>query len=238
MENQSQKKDMNLLFDQKAADSYDQRTVVWAAGRQSLHDLTRVILGELPAKARILCVGVGTGIEMVALAEAFPEWRFTAVEPSRAMLEVCRQRARENGIESRCTFHGGYLDSLPASEPFEAATCLLVSHFFMVPEERSAFFGEIAVRLRVGGILVSSDLASDMASEEYRSLLDVWVRMMKSPAMSDEDIEKWRSSYGRDAAVLPSREVEGIIKAGGFETSVLFFQNLLIHAWYSKKSAI
>jgi tRNA (cmo5U34)-methyltransferase len=181
---------------------------------------------------------VGTGSELIDLAQTFPQWKFTAVEPAAPMLDICRQKADEYGIASRCTFHEGYLDSLPASDPFHAATCLLVSQFFIQQEERRNFFRQIAARLLPDGYLVSSDLASDMSSSAYRSLLEVWVRMLRSseaPA-EEEEIEKFLTSYGRDVALLPPQEVEAIIASSGFDAPVLFFQTLLIHAWYTKRT--
>lgn len=57
------------------------------------------------------------------------------MEPAATMLAICRQRTEACGITSRCTFHEGYLDSLPASDAFDAATCLLVSQFIMQQRE-------------------------------------------------------------------------------------------------------
>lgn len=91
-----------ILFDQKVADSYDKQTALWA-GREALFSFMRLILSELPADARILCVGAGTGTEIIALAQAFPQWQFTAVEPAPAMLDVCRRKAEESGIAPRST---------------------------------------------------------------------------------------------------------------------------------------
>lgn len=121
-----------IIFDQKYAASYDKRTGFLAPMHDALHALIRAILAELPIEARVLCVGAGTGSELIDLAAAFPQWQFTAVEPAAAMLNICRHRVEERGFTSRCTFHEGYLDSLPASDSFDAATCLLVSQFFMI----------------------------------------------------------------------------------------------------------
>lgn len=226
-----------VVFDQERASSYDERFAALAPMRDALHLLIRVILSELPTDAHILCVGAGTGAELIYLAQNFPQWRFTAVEPAAPMLDICRQKAEERGIASRCTFHEGYLDSLPASDSFNAATCLLVSHFMMQQDERSDFFQQIASRLHPDGYLVSSDLASDMATSEYQSLLEVWLRMLKYAQVPVAEIENFRVSHGRDVALLSQQKVESIITKGGFESPVLFYQTLFICAWYAKRSA-
>lgn len=226
----------STVFDKERASTYDIRAAKIAPLRDALHLSIRLILCELPTDARILCVGVGTGLELIYLAQEFPQWQFTAVEPATAMLEICRQNARAAGVESRCTWHEGYLDSLPASAPFDAATCLLVSHFFMQPEERRKFFSQIASRLRPQGYLVSADLASDMSTSAYQDLRDIWTRMLKYAAYPDEDVEKFLASHGRDAAVLPPDQVGAIIASSGFDAPVLFLQTLFIHAWYARRS--
>lgn len=225
-----------IIFDKERAASYDKGFAKLAPLREALHLLIRVILSHLPADARILCVGVGTGSELIDLAQAFPQWQFTAVEPAPAMLDICRQRAEESGITSRCKFHEGYLDSLPTCEAFDAATCLLVSHFMIQPEAQHSFFREIASRLRPDGYLVNAALSADMSTTAYESLLETWLRMLKQSEIPAEEIEKFRASYGRDVAVLPALEVESIIASSGFHTPVLFFQSLLIHAWYVQRT--
>ncbi|MBV9788528.1 MAG: class I SAM-dependent methyltransferase, partial [Chloroflexi bacterium] len=158
-----QQAEITALFDKQAA-SYDDQWSKMAPINGALHLLTQAVFADLPRKAKLLCVGAGTGVEILYLAQKFPEWQFTAVEPSTAMLDVFRQRAEEQGISSRCVFHAGYLDSLPASEPFDAATAFLVSHFMQDRQVRSAFFHSIAERLRPAGVLISSDLTGDLAA--------------------------------------------------------------------------
>lgn len=93
--------ELKAVFDQQAS-GYDQQWAKTAPIRDGLHFLLESIFAELPADARILCVGAGTGVEMAYLARKFPQWSFTAVEPSGAMLEVCRQRAKTEGFTARC----------------------------------------------------------------------------------------------------------------------------------------
>src|SRR5690554_2614918 len=227
--------EIKALFDQQAA-NYDTQWAKTASIRNCLHLLLGSLFAELPADASILCVGVGTGDELIYLASQNPGWTFTAVEPSGPMLDICRQRTEEEGVASRCAFYEGYLDSLPAIEKYDAATCFLVSQFILEEQERSRFFSEIAERLRPNGVLASSDLASDVESPEYDVLLRAWMNMMSAADISSEAVERMGEAYANDVGVLPSAKVVSIIEAGGFELPVQFFQSGLIHAWLSKRA--
>jgi tRNA (cmo5U34)-methyltransferase len=231
-----QRPESPVAFGPEHAAAYDQRYAKLAPMRDALHLLISAVLADLPADARILCVGAGTGAELIYLAEKFPQWQFAVVEPSAPMLEVCRRKAEARGITARCVFHEGYLDTIPQSAAFDAATALLVSQFILAPEARVGFFRAIAARLRSGGYLVSADLASDTTSATYQNLLEVWLRLMRETGSPPEQLEKLRVTYGRDVAVLPLEQVSSIIASGGFETPVLFLQTCLIHAWYARRT--
>ena len=228
--------EIKAIFDQQAS-SYDAQWARTAPIRNGLHFLLAAVFAELPANARILCIGAGTGEEMIYLANRFPQWRFTAVEPSGAMLDVCRNKVEKEGFLSRCDFHEGYLDSLPDKNKFDAATCFLVSQFILEQDARSDFFRAIAARLRPEGILASSDLASEVGSTEYEAILQAWLNMMVAAGIPAEGLERMRAAYAKDVAILPPVQVASIIKSGGFDTPVQFYQAGLIHAWFSKCTA-
>lgn len=226
---------VTAIFQQQAA-SYDTQWAKTAPLRHCLHLLLDSLFAELPTDARILCVGVGTGTELAHLAAQNPGWRFTAVEPAAAMLDVCRQRAERDGFAARCNFHEGYLESLPAAAAHDAATCFLVSQFILEPPSRSAFFAEIAEHLTPGGLLASSDLAADVDSAEYEVLLTAWMHMMAAAEVSPETMARMRQAYARDIGVLSPERTAAIIAAGGFTLPVPFFQAGLIHAWLSRRA--
>lgn len=228
---------ITAIFDQQAA-TYDQKWSLLAPINQALHLLAGAVLAKLPTEAHLLCVGAGTGNEILALAQKFPGWRFTAVEPSRPMLEVCRLRCSEHGIASRCTFHAGFLDSLPPAAPFDAATAFLVSQFILDRDARARFFRDIAERLRPGGVLIASDLAGNVSAPDCQSLLEAWYALMGGNGVSAEGVAKMREAYVRDVAVLPAAEIEEIVVRGGFDAPVRIFQAGLIHAWFASPTGV
>jgi tRNA (cmo5U34)-methyltransferase len=228
--------ELRAAFDQQAA-GYDKQWAKLAPVRDGLHFLLESVFARLPAEAKVLCVGVGTGAELAHLAKRFPRWSFTAVEPSSAMLDVCRRRAENDGFASRCSFHEGYVDSLPSDDMYDGATCFLVSQFILDRDARSAFFRSIANRLRPRGLLASSDLASEVGSDEFESLVRAWMDMMAAADVPAEALEKMRAAWKKDVSILPPREVASIIKAGGFDVPVQFFQAGLIHAWFATRAS-
>jgi len=230
------REELKAVFDQQAS-GYDQQWARMAPIRDGLHFLLKAIFADLPDDARILCVGTGTGAELAYLAQTFPRWRFTAVDPSGAMLDVCRRRAQAEGYTSRCSFHEGYLDSLPTEDLHDGATCFLVSQFILAQEARSEFFRAIADRLRPGGILASSDLASDVGSNDYDALLRAWLNVMAPAGIQPEGLERTRAAYAKDVAILPPQLIASIIESAGFEPPVQFFQAGLMHAWFAKRAS-
>lgn len=224
-----------VSFDMERAILYDQRNRKLSPLSEALHLQMRIILSGLPSDANILCVGAGTGTELLYLAKAFPSWHFTALDPAEAMLNQCKQKAVEAGIDQRCTFHCGYIDSLPATKPFDAATSILVSHFLTDKAERVNFFSEIASRLRSGGILVNADLTFDTSVPNYPILMGKWLQLLKSADWPANEVDKLPEVYQQHVALLPPVEVESLLEQAGFADPVLFSQSLFIHSWFSHK---
>lgn len=226
---------LKAVFDKLAA-GYEQQITKLAPIHAGLYFQLEWIFADLPQNARIMCVGLGTGKELSYLANKFPNWQFTAIEPSAAMLNLCRQRAEKEGFISRCQFHNGYVESLDDSKPYDAATCFMVSQFILDNEQRSYFFRTIAKNLKPKGILVSADLSSEVGSAEYNALLKIWAAMLNVGKVPVDTIEKLGSALARDVAILAPSTVESIIKQGGFDSPVQFYQASLVHAWFALRS--
>ncbi|MDQ8202642.1 class I SAM-dependent methyltransferase [Pelagicoccus sp. SDUM812003] len=227
-------KDTVNHFDKRQAESYDARWQALAPLNDSLHLQLSLVLEEAPEEARVLCVGAGTGAELIALARRFSTWRFLAVDPSAPMLEVCRRKAEANGVADRCAFHVGHVSDVPEAEGvFDAATSLLVSHFIVNLEERLRYFRDIRERLRPGGVLVTSDLCEAPRGQQAE-LMPVWLRMMRYAGATSEQVEGMLTSYEQNVSMLPEQAMENLLIEAGFSHPTLYAQSLLIRSWFAR----
>lgn len=223
----------NQFFGKDQAKNYDDQWSKLSPVNDLLHFLSKIIFKDLQPDAHILCVGAGTGAELIALAREFPEWNFTALDTSPEMIEVCRKNVEANGISDRCKFHVGTIDSLPIEEKFDAATSILVSQFLTEKEDRINFFREIRKRLNHGAYLINADLTSPDKQVSYDKLLEFWTKMLMFAGISQEKAEAATSQWKKLVAVSKQEEIEEIILSGGFENPTVFYQSLFIKACFA-----
>ncbi|MEZ5345832.1 MAG: class I SAM-dependent methyltransferase [Pyrinomonadaceae bacterium] len=222
------------LFGKDQAENYDEQWSRLFPVNDLLHFLTKLILKGLPSDARVLCVGAGTGAELVALAAEFPEWRFTAIDTSPEMIKACRRKAERAGFSDRCEFYSGTIGSFPEKGTFDAATSILVSQFLTEQDERTGFFAEIRKRLKPGGYLINADLTSPDDGNSYQELLKVWKNMLIYAGTPKEKAEASASQWGKMVAVSKQHKIEEMISSAGFLAPTLFYQSLFIKAWFAK----
>ncbi|GHA00545.1 SAM-dependent methyltransferase [Arenicella chitinivorans] len=228
--------DVVALFDQQA-ENYDTQWTNLFPITNGLYFLLNSVFKPLPADATLLCVGAGTGREICYLANQFPQWRFTLVEPSHNMLSVCQATLKKLGLESRCEYHCGYIETLARTTQYDAATSILVSHFITDQQVRTNYFRHIASHLTPNGVLVNADLCADQSSALYNQELTLWFNTVARSGNPELSFEKLKLMYANDVALLPSRVVSSIINKAGFNTPIKFFQSGLIHAFCADQMA-
>lgn len=222
------------FFGKEHAEHYDQSSQGLSALKDALHLVAKTTLIDLPDESDILCVGVGTGAELIALAQNNPGWKFTALDTSEAMLDVCKEKIEKEGLLSRCDFHLGYIDSLPSSKMYEAVTSILVSQFLTNKADRIAFFEKIKSHLKPGGYLINADLARPVEDHNYKALMESWFKMHRFNGLSEEQAKASTSLWDEFVSVVKPREIEALLVAGGFKNPLLVFQVFFIHAWTSQ----
>jgi tRNA (cmo5U34)-methyltransferase len=228
---------MANYFNKDASQAYDEKNRRLAPIADGMHFMIRLVLQGLPARSRILCVGVGTGAEILSLAQAFPEWTFLGLDPSAEMLEVCTERLRRAGVLDRCELSCGYVHDAPAGESFDAALSILVGHF-VKREERLGFYRNMVSRLRRGGFLVDTELSYDLGSPEFPSMLKSWEQVQTLMGAAADSLASLPMQLREMLTVLPPAEVESLLRQSGIALPVKFFQAFMIAGWYGKKDYI
>jgi S-adenosylmethionine-dependent methyltransferase len=124
------------------------------------YDLTWRYLNQyLPAQGSILEIGAATGRYTLELAKR--GYTLTAVDLSAALIEECRKRVADGGLERQVRFVVADARDLSevAKMGFDAVLLMGPLYHLIVEADRKAALQETCDRLREGGILFSSFLS-------------------------------------------------------------------------------
>ncbi|MGV3721005.1 MAG: class I SAM-dependent methyltransferase [Actinomycetota bacterium] len=198
-------------------------------GFASLHRMVAQLLGErLGAAARLLVLGAGGGMELVAFTTARPDWSFVGVDPSLPMLEQARQVLGERA--SRVELREGYIPDAPPG-PFDAATCLLTLH--LLPDNGSKLEALRAIheRLAPGAPFVVVDNCIDVTGPDAERELQRYAQYAIDGGMEAEQMERWKELAKNMLGLIgPARE-EALLAEAGFTGTELFFAGLSWRGW-------
>lgn len=226
---------MSDFFNKNAAQTYDERNQRLAPIADNMHFLIRLILKNLPAKSRVLCIGVGTGAEILSLAQEYPTWNFVGVDPSSEMLEICRNNLEKAGILNRCQLINGYVQDVISEKEFDAILSVLVGHFIK-KEDRPTFYQAVYQRLRKGGYFINTEISFDLNSKEFSSMLKNWERVQDLMGANPTSLKTLPTTLKNILTVLPPAEVEKLMDTNGLNLPIRFFQAFMINGWYVLKN--
>ena len=229
------KPDMTDFFNADVSLSYDKRNTALAPIADNMHFLIRLVLKDLPLNARILCVGVGTGAEILSLAQIYPEWTFVGVDPSAPMLAVCRESLTHAGIIGRCELIHGYVQDVPGGAAFDAVLSILVGHF-VSRTERVDFYTAMQELLKPNGFFVNTELSFDLDAKDFPAMLKGWSRVQALMGATPDSLQRLPHMLRDRLSVLPPALVEDIMRKSGISMPVRFFQSFMIHGWYAQKT--
>ena len=188
--------------------------------------MAMLLLAEhAPSAAHILIVGAGGGMETRALAEAQPDWRFTGVDPSPAMLDLARRTLAP--VADRVELLEGAIDAAPLG-PFDGATCILTLHH-IERDERLRTLREIRRRLRKGASLVVAEHSAPGPDPER------W--MTRSVAFARRSGIDWAKCSAtakimteRLPLLTPAQE-EDLLREAGYSDVALFYAAFSFRGW-------
>ena len=195
--------------------------------------MTGLLLAErIRDDADVLVIGAGGGLELKALADTQPGWRFCGIDPSAEMLGLARRTL--GSLASRVELHEGYVDGAPVG-PFDAATCLLTLHF--IPEdERRRTLAEVHRRLRPGAPLVVAHHSFPRGDAEKAKWLARYAAFAVASGVPAVNAERAIVAIGERLPVLSPEQDEALLRDAGFADVALFHAGFTFRGWVAYKA--
>jgi len=194
-----------------------------------MHQMAVSILGcRVPEHARVLVVGAGDGQELLSLKKAQPSWRLTGVDPSADMLGVARTRLASHGLE--VDLHTGHLSKMPETEPFDAATAILVMHFINGTEGKLSFLRDIASRLKPNATYLHVELCES-------SFQDEWNRYQLDKGRGEEELREHNIRRANSVFPVTPETAEKLFVEAGFTRPTTFYKAFNFHGWVMERKS-
>ena len=226
-------------FDGDYGDEYEELAYRVIPGYETLFPMVSALLDPLLApSSRVLVVGAGTGVEIVALKRARPDLTVLGVDPSVRMLDLAKIRAREAGIESGVGFFHGYTHEVPSKTPFQAATLINVLHF--VPDDGSklSLLTDVSDRLEVDAPLVLFDVHGDPTSEEFARYMPAWRRFWSLRGFDADRSARFDHRIRSGIEWASAARILELAKQAGLGRPRMFYKSLLYGGWTFHKMPI
>lgn len=186
---------------------------------------------NLDSDASLLVVGGGGGGELKAFGPANPGWHFTAVDPSKAMLEVAHMKAKELEMQDRVEFIHGTVADVPAESGYDGATCILVLHFIAEAEDKLALLKKVRSHLKTGSPFVLVSKVGDPADPEFKELVSLWKNYwLDNTRMTEEKVEELMKGTLTES-VIPEERLRRLMEEAGFHRIANFFKTNHFGGW-------
>lgn len=197
-------------------------------GLDGLHRMTGLLLAErIPANGRVLVIGAGGGLELKALAQQQPGWRFDGVDPSPDMLELAQETIES--VAERITLYEGDIAAAPDG-PFDGAVCLLVFHHIPL-EQRMITLEGIHRRLRPGAPLVLAHVSFSRSEPSYSTWIERHVAFGAGADMDKERREAALIGMKEKACIMPPEQELRLLQEARYLDITQFYQAFSFRGW-------
>jgi tRNA (cmo5U34)-methyltransferase len=225
-------------FDAKRAAEYDRQSRIALAGYEAMHELTACCLAAAlgtGTEKSLLIVGVGTGQEIATIGRHQPHWRFTAIDPSAAMIRFAETRLADLGLlHDRTTLRACHVSELPDAA-YDGATLIGVLHHIHGDGAKADLLREIAARLKPGAPFVLGGNYRAYDSESL--LLAAWQERWRLYGATGAELAEKFGRITQDVDPPASEEaVIDLLRDAGFSEVRRFFSSLFWGSWIARKS--
>ena len=196
-------------------------------------------LGQtLGPEANVLDVGCGPGEGLSVFAQHRPQWQLTGVDPAEQMIKMAIKKIDENELHDRVRLYHGYIDSIPATEKFDAVTSLLVLHFLPDDGAKLSLLKNINERLKEGGTFIMTCLNSWENAETDGQILSAWKHYMLDRGVTPEETQRLTALANVSNHFVSEKRIEKLLTEAGFGNINLFFKVHMHGGWIARKNTL
>ena len=191
-------------FFNRRAETYDEVHIGHIDGGRAAKDL---VAKYLPGDTRdVLDLGCGTGLELDALFERFPNARVLGIDLAENMLARLKERCAGRNVQMLCM---SFFDYAFDPEQFDAIISVMCLHHF-TPQQKLALYSQIHTTLRPGGVFLLCDYFTTSARRERRNFKQ----------LRELGYEAGKMHF--DTPLTPRHELKILIEAGFERAEVLW----------------
>lgn len=215
------------IFENEKARDYQQFVDTWILNYDYFLDCLPKLFSQISDK-KLLVVGCGTGNEIERFAKSSAQWQITGIDPSPEMISQAREKLQ---TYDNITLVEGLLSNLDCQEKYNAATLLLVLHFF-AEETKLNLLKDVADRLVSGADFVLLDITGD--KEQIKQNLEV-LRLLVPSHIDEEQIKIRFNRIANELRAISEQRLCELCVEAGFEPPLRFFQSSIYMGWLMKK---
>ena len=192
---------MDAFFENRLAD-YDEHMRRDIEGAAEFYPYTAALLPQ-EARAQVLDLGCGTGLELEDYFALNPTAQVTGIDLSRAMLERLTEKFPDKHLNLICS---SYFDVELGVEIHDAAVSVESLHHFTA-ERKLSLYQKLHQTLKPGGYFILTDYfaESEELEKEYFSTLE---RLKREQGITDEGF------YHYDTPLTVEHEMTVLRQAG------------------------
>jgi tRNA (cmo5U34)-methyltransferase len=226
-------------FDASRAAEYEEQSRIALAGYDACHDLAACVLAAAlgtGGAAQVLVAGAGGSAQEITKAGRLaPGWRFTAVDPSQAMLDIASARIAAAAMTERTTVRLGRVEDLPSAAAFDAATLIGVLHHLPGDAAKAGILQAMASRLKPGAPFILAGNHHAYASKPL--FLSAWAERWRSQGAPPDEVDAKLGKILQGADPPHSEQaVMQLLADAGFVDGQRFFSSLFWGAWVAFKA--
>ena len=216
-----------------SVEEYDKKIRLFCGAYEEIFKLSLCCLkATIPQHARILVVGAGTGMEIIAFAPLNPGWSLYGVDPSGDMLALAQKKISEKKVSNEIHLQKGYVDNLDDEEVFDGATCILVMHFLKDDGAKLGLLKSVHRHLKPGAPLVLVDGCGEPGTIAFDETMKAWKQYPILHGLDPEIVENAFSEViMKMVNFVPESRILKLLEEAGFVNIFKYYSGFLYSGW-------